>query len=125
MSQVYLFEIASQRTQWLNTRQSLIAANVANANTPAFQARDLPPFSSVLDGAQLAMVTTHPAHLSPTDTDFDPGRPADDDGGNATLSGNSVNLESEMIKLGEIGRDNAMTNGVKKIFHQMMLLALK
>jgi flagellar basal-body rod protein FlgB len=120
-----LFEIASQRTQWLNTRQSLIASNVANANTPAFQARDLPPFASVLDRAGVSMVTTDPAHISPSDAAFDPGRPADDDGANATLSGNSVDLESEMIKLGEIGRDNAMTNSIKKIFHQMMLSALK
>jgi flagellar basal-body rod protein FlgB len=103
----------------------LIAANVANANTPAFQARDLPAFSSVLDHAQVSMLTTNPAHLSPTDADFDPGRPADEDGANATLSGNSVNLQSEMIKLGEDSRDNAMTNSIKKIFHQMMMSALK
>jgi len=125
VSQIYLYELGSQRTQWLNMRQSLIAANVANANTPAFQARDLQPFSSLLDHVQLSMTTTNPAHLSPTNAGFDPGRPADSDAANATLSGNSVNLESEMIKLGEIGRDSAMANSIKKIFHQMMLSALK
>ena len=35
VSQVYLFELASHRTQWLSSRQELIAGNVANANTPA------------------------------------------------------------------------------------------
>jgi flagellar basal-body rod protein FlgB len=38
VSQVYLLELASQRSQWLSTRQSLIAGNVANANTPQYRA---------------------------------------------------------------------------------------
>jgi flagellar basal-body rod protein FlgB len=125
VSEVYLFQIASQRTQWLHTRQSLIASNVANANTPAYQARDLQPFSAALDSAQVTMSTTNPAHLSPSQVEVDPARPEDADGSNATLSGNSVNLQQEMIKLGEVGRDSTMTNNIKKVFHQMMLSALK
>ena len=125
MSQVYLFALASQRTQWLSTRQSLIADNVANANTPGYQARDLPPFSAVLDHTQVSMATTDPAHMTPTQSDFDPARPEDEDGANATLSGNSVNLQDEMIKLGEVSREYSETTNIKKIFHQMMLSALK
>lgn len=125
MSQVYLFQLASQRTQWLNMRQSLIAGNVANANTPGFQALDLQPFTAVLDRAQISMTTTNPADIAPSEADFDPGRPAADDAANATLSGNSVDLQGEMIKLGEVGRDANMTNSIKKIFHQMMMSALK
>ena len=30
-----------------------------------------------------------------------------------------------MIKLGEVSRDFSMANSVKKIFHQMMMAALK
>ena len=41
------------------------------------------------------------------------------------MSGNSVNLEGEMIKLGEVNRDYSEANGIKKIFHQMMMAALK
>ena len=125
MSQVYLFQIASQRTQWLSTRQSLIADNVANASTPGYQARDLPPFSAVLDHTQVSMATTDPAHMTPTQSDFDPARPEDEDGANATISGNSVNLQDEMIKLGEVSREYSETTNIKKIFHQMMLSALK
>ena len=38
MTDVYLFSLASQRTAYLSARQTLIAQNVANANTPAYKA---------------------------------------------------------------------------------------
>jgi len=125
VSEVYLFQLASQRTQWLNVRQSLIAGNVANANTPSYQAKDLQPFASVLAQTQVAMATTSAAHMTPSESELNVARPEDDDGANSTLSGNSVNLESEMIKLGDVGRDSNATNAIKKIFHQMMMTALK
>ena len=55
MSEVYLFQLATQRTQWLHARQSLIAGNVANANTPGYSARDLVPFTAVLDSTTPAL----------------------------------------------------------------------
>ena len=48
MDDVYLFQLSTQRTAYLSQRQTLIAENVANANTPGFAARDLAPFSAVL-----------------------------------------------------------------------------
>ena len=125
MSQVYLFQLASQRTQWLSTRQSLIAGNVANANTPQYRAQDLKPFSAVLDQTPFTMATTNPAHFTPAESDLDPDRQTDSDSADPTISGNSVNLQDEMIKLGEVSRDSSMANSVKKIFHQMMMAALK
>ncbi len=125
VSAIYLDQLTSQRTQWLNLRQSQIAANVSNANTPGFTAKDLPPFSTVLAQTQIAMTATDPMHIAPTAADYAPPQPADEDGANSTLSGNSVNMEGEMTKLGEIGRDANTVNAIKKIYHQMMLSALK
>lgn len=125
MSEVYLYKLAAQRTEWLNVRQSLIAGNVSNANTPGFQAQDLQPFSSVLDHTSITMASDNPGHIMPTELDLNPAKPEDEDSANATLSGNSVNLESEMIKLGDVNRDYSTTNAIKKIFHQMMMSALK
>jgi flagellar basal-body rod protein FlgB len=124
VTQVYLFELASQRTQWLSTRQELVAGNVANANTPQYRAQDLKPFSAVLD-QQFAMATTNPAHITPPETELAADRQTDSDSADPTISGNSVNLQDEMMKLGEVGRDASMANSVKKIFHQMMMSSLK
>ncbi len=125
MSAIYLDQLSSQRTQWLNTRQTLIASNVANANTPGFLAKDISPFTSVLAQTQLVMSSDSAGHLAPTEADYAVPRAEDDDGANATLSGNTVNLESEMMKLGDIGRDANTVNAIKKIYHQMMMATLK
>jgi flagellar basal-body rod protein FlgB len=125
LSQVYLFQLASNRTQWLSTRQALIAGNVANANTPQYRAQDLKPFSAVLDQTQFTMATTSPAHITPPESELAPDRQTDSDAADPSISGNSVNLQDEMMKLGEVSRDSSMANSVKKIFHQMMMSALK
>ncbi len=125
MSQPYVLQLAAQRTQWLSARQSLIANNVANANTPAYRATDLQPFSAVLDSTQVSMVTTNPAHLTPTQDELTSARVVESDPSDETLSGNSVRLEQEMIKLGDVSRDYSMGTNIKRAIHQMMMSALK
>jgi flagellar basal-body rod protein FlgB len=125
VSQPYVFQLASERTQWLSARQSLIAGNVANANTPAYRATDLQPFSAVLDSTQVSMVTTNPAHFAPAPDELASARVVESEPSDETLSGNSVRLEQEMLKLGEVNRDYSMDTNIKRAIHQMMLSALK
>ena len=122
---VYLFQLTSQKTAYLSARQSLVAGNVANANTPGYRALDLKPFSAVLQQTAVAMLTTDPAHLTPTAQELDPPKPREGGETDATVSGNSVNLEGEMVKLGEVNRDYTEATAIKKIYHQMFLQALK
>ncbi|MGD0183949.1 MAG: flagellar basal body rod protein FlgB [Roseiarcus sp.] len=125
MSQPYVLQIASQRTQWLSARESLIAGNVANANTPGYRATDLQPFAAVLDSTQVSMTTTNPAHITPTQDELTSARVVENDASDQTLSGNSVHLEQEMIKLGDVNRDYSMSTNIKRAIHQMMMSALK
>ena len=125
MSQLYVLQLASQSAQWLSARQSLIASNVANANTPGYRALDLQPFSAVLDSTQVTMVTTNPAHMRPTQEEFASARVVESDSPDETLSGNSVNLEEEMIKLGDVNREYSMGTNIKRAIHQMLMSALK
>ena len=125
MSQPYVLQLAAQRTQWLTSRDELIAANIANANTPGFQATDLRPFSSILDNAQVSMVSTNAAHITPVGDQFSEARVVEAGGPESTLSGNSVNVENEMMKLGEVNRDYTMATNIKRVIHQMMMSALK
>jgi flagellar basal-body rod protein FlgB len=120
-----VLQLAAQRTQWLSSRDELIAANIANANTPGFQATDLQPFSAVLDSAQVSMVSTNPAHLTPGGDGFAAARVVESDAPETTLSGNSVDVENEMMKLGEVNRDYTMATNIKRVIHQMIMSALK
>jgi flagellar basal-body rod protein FlgB len=125
VTDVYLYKLASERTGYLSARQTLIAENVANANTPGYRAVDLKPFSAALDETAIAMAATNPAHLTPTAQELDPPQRIENEGAEATVSGNSVDLEGEMVKLGEVNRDYSEANAIKKIFHQMFMQALK
>jgi flagellar basal-body rod protein FlgB len=125
VSQPYVFQLASQRTQWLSARETLIAGNVANVNTPGYQATDLQPFSAVLDSTNVTMATTNSMHLSPTQQELTAARVVDTDSPDETLSGNSVQLEQEMIKLGDVNREYSMSSNIKRALHQMMMSALK
>jgi flagellar basal-body rod protein FlgB len=125
VSEPYVFALASQRTQWLSTRETLIAGNVANANTPGFRATDLQPFSAVLNSTQMSMATTSPMHIAPTQDELSAGRVVETESSDETISGNSVRLEDEMIKLGDVNRDYSMSNNIKRALHQMMMSVLK
>ena len=125
MSQPYVLQLAAQRTQWLSARDALIAANVANASTPGFQATDLQPFSAILDSAQVTMASTNPAHMTPGGDGFAEARVVDSDSPETTLSGNSVDVENEMMKLGEVNRDYTMATNIKRVMHQMIMSVLK
>ena len=43
MGQIPLFSLLTGRMNWLSSRQSVLAENVANAATPNYVARDLKP----------------------------------------------------------------------------------
>jgi flagellar basal-body rod protein FlgB len=125
LAEVYLDKLASQRTAYLSARQTLIASNVANANTPAYKAVDLKPFSAALQETAISMAVSSPLHLTPAAQELNPPQARDEDAANATVSGNSVDIEGEMVKLGEVNRDFTEATGIKKIFHQMFMQALK
>ena len=125
MSSLYLFQLASRNAEWLAARQTAIAGNVANANTPAYRAMDVKPFSALIDQSTLQMAATHPDHLQPS-----PFAPAavgavEGDASNATLSGNSVHLEEEMTKLGEVSRSYALGANLRRVFQQLFVASLK
>ena len=125
MSPIYLFQVASEKSQWLSARQTAIAANVANANTPGYRAVDVRPFSAVLDSSPIEMASTNGAHLSSTQSGLEALREIEVEPAEETLSGNTVNLEQQMINLGEVNRDFSMSANIRRAFHQLILSVLK
>jgi flagellar basal-body rod protein FlgB len=92
------------RMQWHQVRQEVLAENIANADTPNYQAQDVvaPDFSR-----QLAMVS--PVGLSVTDPNHITAQIGGGDSGFATdpdnryeirPRGNGVSHEDEMMKMG-------------------------
>jgi len=63
--------------------------------------------------------------MTPGGDQFSEARVVEAGGPESTLSGNSVNLENEMMKLGEVNRDYTMATSIKRVIHQMIMSALK
>ncbi|MGX1320161.1 flagellar basal-body rod protein FlgB [Bradyrhizobium sp. USDA 377] len=122
---LYLFELASSQARYLELRQSTIATNVANANTPGFKARDVEPFNKVLDTMPVRLATTSPSHLQLSAAETDTRATAKKDSWEVVHSGNSVSLEQEMIKGNDVNRDYSMNSAVVRSFHRMMLSSVK
>ncbi|KMW07264.1 flagellar basal body rod protein FlgB [Brucella canis] len=125
MSSIHLFDLAARQAQWLSVRQATVAGNVANANTPDFRARDVQPFADVLDKTQLTMTATSPLHLEAEADGIAATRLRPDDVTEQTHSGNTVDVEQEMMKAGEIAREYSLNTRIVKAFHRMMLSVAK
>ncbi|KQP58772.1 flagellar biosynthesis protein FlgB [Methylobacterium sp. Leaf399] len=107
-----IFGMLRTRMQWHQTRQKLLAENVANADMPGFRPRDLAAPDLGRPGAGLAqpvgaltgsagLAQTSPAHIAiggPEGPGADPRRFK---GFEIRPSGNGVNLEEEMMKAGD------------------------
>ncbi len=124
-SPVYLFDLASRQAQWLAARQSTISGNIANANTPGYRARDIEPFADVLDKTKLAMVATNGGHIGVDATRPEGTKVKKADTWDTVYSKNSVSLEQELIKAGEIDRQHSLNTSIVKAFHRMLMSSVR
>lgn len=121
MGPIHLFDVASRANQWLTVRQSTIAQNVANANTPGFKAQDVKPFANTLEAMSLAMASTRPGHMAPALAADARAELVPEEAGEVLHSGNTVSLETEMAKASEVNRSYALNTSVLKAFHRMLM----
>ncbi|WP_230533104.1 flagellar basal body rod protein FlgB [Microvirga roseola] len=122
---VYLFDLASRQSQWLAVRQSTIAGNIANANTPGYKARDVEPFADVLDKTKLAMVGTRSGHITMDGRQVEGTKVKKSETWDTVYSGNSVSLEQEMSKSGEVNRQHSLNTSIVKSFHRMLMSTVR
>jgi flagellar basal-body rod protein FlgB len=125
VGRVYLFDLASRQSQFLSVRQATIAGNVANANTPGFRAKDVVPFSEVLDRTQLGMAITNAKHMRLAGSAAGAPEVREVRTDDVLPSGGTVNLEEEMIKAGEVSRDYSLNSGIVKSFHRMLMMCVR
>src|SRR5919109_1018196 len=89
MAPVHLFNLVSQHNHWLSVRQSAVATNVANVNTPGFKALEVKPFHAVLDGLALNMTVTSERHITPSGAaELQASERGDQEGAQVMHSGN-------------------------------------
>jgi flagellar basal-body rod protein FlgB len=125
-----LLGLIAKRMEWLGHRQTLIAENVANADTPKYTPRDLKAssFAKLLRGsaaATKAPARTHEAHL--TSVSAGAASPAADrnDLYEVSPSGNSVVLEQELMKMNEVQAQHSLMVNLYRKHVQMMKMVMR
>lgn len=125
MSAIYLFDAVSRSNQWLSVRQSTIASNIANADTPGYKAQDVEPFEKVMDSTRLSLQSTQPGHMADAAGSMPAVTTSKSEPWETSHSGNSVGLEQELIKAGDVNRAYKLNTGIAKAFHRMLLASAK
>jgi len=129
MQPIQLFALASRQAEWLQVRQQVVTGNIANANTPKYHAKDVSPFQAVLDNSDVGMARTNPAHFSGSEYGDDNDIRVEEAPLNQEVgvqeSGNTVGLEEELSKTGDIQREYGLNTALVSSFHRMMLMVVK
>jgi len=129
MEPIQLFELASRQAEWLSIRQEVVATNIANANTPKYQGKDVSPFEAVMQstGTTMGMAKTNAAHFgsSTLSDNIEVRNSKVNNEIGVQESGNTIALSEEMTKTGEIKRQYELNANLVKTFHRMMLMTVK
>lgn len=131
-TQAPLFKLLSARMNWLSQRQAVLAQNIANADTPDYQPRDLreKDFEKLANGfvgrkTRLSIAKTSGTHLSGMvgaqigltgEKQPNPYETAPD--------GNAVILEEQTAKAGRTALDHQLATNIYKKYVGMIKIAL-
>ena len=103
-----MFQALREKMQWHQQRQSVLAENVANADTPGYRSQDLKPFtfsglvSAERDSGSIKPVVTQAGHITSSGIAGSHNVKTLQAGSfERTPNGNSVVLEEQMMKIAE------------------------
>lgn len=112
-----VLDLAARRLQWLDARQQVLAANVANSDTPGYVSRDVSPFADQLSQITMQAARTDPAHFS-----IDSGSGI---AGVQTVAherapdGNAISLQQQLTEIAGNDSDQRMTTSLYSKVMQM------
>jgi flagellar basal-body rod protein FlgB len=119
-----LFSLMQRRMSWLTQRQTILAHNIANSDTPNFKPKDLSKksFQRMMETPQtsIRMAQTSGSHIAPRHVKGPFRNEVSKDTYESALGGNAVVLEEQLMKVSETrGAHSLATNLYRK--HVQML----
>ena len=112
-----LFDLAEKRLTWVDQRQELLSQNIANANTPGYQSKDLTPFAQALMQASPGLLRTNAMHLAgpnngvPLDLKKRPASRA--------IDGNAVSVEDQLAQVADTEGTHALVTNLYRKYMSM------
>lgn len=122
--QIEMINMARALTDHAAKRNTVIARNIANADTPDYKAKDLEPFNKVYrQSAGPGLRTTRQGHLATPE--FSPANAREITAGEVpSPNGNSVSLEEELVKTAQLKREHDISVGIYRSALDVMRLSL-
>jgi flagellar basal-body rod protein FlgB len=116
-----LFDLMQQRLQWIGARQTVLARNLANADTPSYRPQDLVPFADHLTSPGVTLAVTNPNHIGP-----EPGSAALTTPGGAEHApdGNAVSIEDQLMKVADTDNAQQLTSQLYTKYIAMYRVAI-
>lgn len=115
-----IVRMAQAMASHAGARQGLISQNVANADTPGYKARDLADFATTYRDAT-GMKATRPAHFA---TGSQTLAMPQDGSALSDPNGNTVSIESEMVKAVEVRQQHDMALSIYRATSDMLRTSL-
>ncbi len=134
LSGIRLFQVVGDSMRYLTERQTVIARNIANADTPQYKAQDLAPFTPAepagdmaasSSGGGLAMSVTNAAHLQmPSDPAANQQVYFTEAAYGAKPNGNTVSVEEQMVKSADVANAFSLASAAYAKSVSIMKLAV-
>lgn len=119
-----VLDLAERRLTWADQRQTVLAENIANANTPGFKPHDLRPFAAALaDAGGVTLAQTEPNHLAGTVAPVSSAEVLDRTHAHA-VDGNAVGLDEQLVKLSSTESMHELVTAIYKSYLAMFRTAL-
>ena len=112
-----IFALAEKRLSWIDQRQSVLAQNIANVNTPGYAAKDVKPFKDVL-AAQAQQAAGGFSGVFTSAASADPNAAA------KSLSGNAVVLDEQLEKVAETDTAHQLAMNLYKKYASLFKIAI-
>ncbi len=121
--QTGLFELAERRLNWTTRQQAALAQNIANADTPGFQPREMVAFADTLSQVSGATpVRTNPMHLAGALSDREdllaPRSQL------RSIDGNGVTLDQQLAKVADTQTMQSLVTTIYRKYLSWFSLAL-
>ncbi|WP_106746741.1 FlgB family protein [Yoonia maritima] len=113
-----MFQTASAMARHAGARQTMIARNIANADTPGYQTQDVAPFTDAMRSTATEQRATRPGHMTTRTTEFSTATTTTT--GEPSPNGNTVAIEDELMKSVEVRQDHDKALAVYR--HAMTVL---
>ena len=129
LNKLDVFRLTTSKMGWLSERQTVLAQNIANADTPGYKAKDLkvPDFSSMVKtGRDIPVVKTSKGHFMGTISraDFRTIQEKSRDVYEMNPNDNGVIMEEQLIKVNDSNMNYKLVANIYKKNLSMFKIAL-